>query len=192
MITHKAQRAQAQRSRIHAWGLHLMLHLIVLASIGFASATAAAQPASPAVTVKIRAVDVVLEQSKVVKNAQGKEQLVAAESVKPGDVLEYRATYTNNTDKTINGLAATLPIPDGLEYLPGSAKPGAKLVMAATKDGRYAAEPLVRVVNGKSEPVAYNEYRSLRWKLGQLPANGVTAVSARARVEAVAPTSPKP
>ncbi len=140
--------------------------------------------------VQKKTVAVVLTQAKVVKDAQGKEQLVAADSVKPGDVLEYRATYTNHTGKSVTGLVANLPIPEGLEYLPKTAKPGATLVKVATKDGAFAAEPLARNVNGKSEPVPYNEYRSLRWTLGQLPANGVTAVTARAKVEVVVPPAP--
>jgi len=164
----------------------------VLAVLGIASA-AVAQPAAtaaPAEAAQKKTVDVVLVQSKVVKDAQGKEQLVAADSVKPGDVLEYTATYTNHTGKSVSGLVANLPIPEGLEYLPKTAKPGATLVKAATKDGAFAAEPLARVVNGKTEPVPYNEYRSLRWTLGQLPANGVTAVTARAKVETVVPPAP--
>lgn len=165
----------------------LSLGLGVALSVGLA----AAQVASTAVAVdQKKSVTVALAQSKVVTDAKGKEQLVAADSVKPGDVLEYTATYTNHTGKTVTGLMANLPIPEGLEYLPKTAKPGATLVKAATRDGAFAAEPLMRIVNGKSEPVPYNEYRSLRWTLGQLPANGSTAVTARAKVEAVVPPAP--
>lgn len=163
--------------------------LALFSTAGIAVAQTAPAAAPTVVPAQKKAVEVVLVQSKVVHDAQGKEQLVAADSVKPGDVLEYRATYTNNTGKAVTGLVANLPIPDGLEYLPKSAKPGATLVKAAAKDGQFAAEPLSRVVNGKSEAVPYNEYRSLRWTLGQLPANGVTAVSVRAKVEETAPPS---
>lgn len=157
---------------------------------GLAAAQGTQAAPTPTEAAQKKTVAVVLTQAKVVKDAQGKEQLVAADSVKPGDVLEYTATYTNHTGKSVTGLVANLPIPEGLEYLPRSAKPGATLVKAATKDGAFAAEPLARNVNGKSEPVPYNEYRSLRWTLGQLPANGVTAVTARAKVEVVVPPAP--
>ena len=136
-------------------------------------------------------VAVVLTQSKVVKAKDGTEKLMDAAAVRPGDVIEYKATYTNNTGKPVTNLVASLPIPEGLEYLPKSAKPGATLVKAATKDGVFAAEPLTRTVAGKTEPVAYADYRSLRWTLGQLPVNGVTAVSARAKVQGVVPPAPK-
>lgn len=157
---------------------------------GLAAAQGTKAAPAPTEAAQKKTVAVVLTQAKVVKDAQGKEQLVAADSVKPGDVLEYTATYTNHTGKNVTGLVANLPIPEGLEYLPKTAKPGATLVKVATKDGAFAAEPLARTVNGKSEPVPYNEYRSLRWTLGQLPANGSAAVTARAKVEAVVPPAP--
>ena len=155
---------------------------------------ALAQPAvskTAAVNADKKIVAVVLTQSKVVVSADGTEKLQDATSVKPGDVLEYKATYTNNTGKAVSGLVANLPIPEGLEYLPKSAKPGATLVKAATNNGVFAAEPLTHTVAGKTEFVPYGEYRSLRWTLGQLPANGVTAVSARAKVQIVVPPAPK-
>ncbi len=148
---------------------------------------AEARAEAPTRTTDKKALNAVLSQFKVLKDANGKEQLTEANSVRPGDVIEYRVVYTNNGDRPIVGLTADLPIPDGLEYLPRSAKPGADRVRAATRNGVFAAEPLLRTVNGRAEPVPYDEYRQLRWTLGRLPANGVTAVSARARVE-TAPT----
>lgn len=135
-----------------------------------------------------KAVDVVLTQSKVVRGPDNNEQFQDAATIKPGDVIEYKATYTNNTGKTVKGLVANLPIPEGLEYLPRSAKPGANLVKVATKNAVFESEPLVRKsASGKTEPVPYREYRALRWNLGELPASGSTAVTARAKVETVAP-----
>lgn len=169
---------------------------IVLAGLAGMAGTAMAQPAktasSPATAEAApkKAVAVVLTQHKVIKDAQGKEQLLDAGSVKPGDIVEYKATYTNNTGKPVSGLVADLPIPEGLEYLPRSAKPGATLVQAAAKDAVFGPEPLMRKATAagqKPEPVPYADYRALRWSLGQLPASGSAAVSARARVETVAP-----
>lgn len=154
-------------------------------------AQVAAAPASAVASTPIKAVTVELTQSKVVKNAKGVEQLVPAPTVMPGDVIEYKVTYKNTSAKPVNGLVADLPIPEGLEYLPKSAKPGAALVKVAAKDGQYAAEPLVRKLSGnKTEPLPYSEYRALRWELGQLPAGGEAAVTARAKVEVVVPPAP--
>ena len=161
---------------------------LLLAGLSGFAATAAAQSAPTLEAGQKKVVAVVLTQSKVVKDAQGREQLVDASSVKPGDVVEYRVTYTNNTGKPVTGLVADLPIPEGLEYQPRSAKPGSGLVQAATKDAVFGSEPLMRKAAGnKAEPVPYADYRSLRWTLGQLPANGSTAVSARAKVEVAVP-----
>lgn len=149
-----------------------------------------AQPSNAAASVvapvAVKAVSVELTQFKVVKDAKGAEQLLAAPTVMPGDVIEYKVTYKNTSTKPVVGLVADLPIPDGLEYLPKSTKPGAALAKAATKNGEYSAEPLMRkLADNKSELVPYNEYRALRWNLGQLPAGGVAAVTARVKVETV-------
>ncbi|MDM0118300.1 hypothetical protein [Variovorax arabinosiphilus] len=173
---------------------HRVARLGVGVLLGAACAfSTVAQTGSPlAKAMETAAVTVELQQSKVVQATDGKEQLLDAASVKPGDVLEYTVTYTNKTGKPVSGLVADLPIPEGLEYLPRSAKPGATLVKAAVKDGAFAAEPLMRKTrDGKAEPVPYSDYRALRWTLGQLPAGGVASVSARAKVEVVVPPVPK-
>jgi len=117
--------------------------------------------------VKVR-----LDQYKVVRSENGKETLVDAQSIKPGDVIEYRASYTNQDDKPVRGLQAILPIPEGMQYLPNTARPGPGKALAATVTGAYAPEPLTRQVrvNGHAqvEPVPYVQYRSLKWDLGQL------------------------
>lgn len=190
LIQKLTQSLVGRASRLPSLAARVGASMIAVASM---AAPAAAQPvAAPSAPAVEKTVAVGLTQFKVVKAADGKEQLLDASSVKPGDILEYRATYTNNTGKAVSGLVADLPIPEGLEYLPRSAKPGAALVKAATKDGAYGAEPLMRKAqNNKAEPVPYSDYRALRWTLGQLPADGVTAVSARAKVEVVVPPAPK-
>lgn len=166
------------------------LSAVTVLLLGFGSAmaqlaaTPAAEPAQPAVA---QPVSVRLTQFKVIKGATGAEQLIDAATVKPGDTLEYRATYTNTTDSAVTGLLATLPIPEGLEYQPASAKPGAGLAQAAAQDGVFAPEPLMRQVNGVAVPVPYADYRALRWNLGRLPARGVSDVSVRAQVSMYVP-----
>ena len=189
LIKKLTQSFRRRAARLSAVATTVGAGMLAVASL---AAPAPAQPAATPSASAEKTVAVALTQRKVVTGADGKEQLLDASSVKPGDVLEYRATYTNQTGKTVSGLVADLPIPEGLEYLPRSAKPGAALVKAATKDGAYAAEPLMRkAANNKTEPVPYGDYRALRWALGQLPAGGETAVTARARVEVVVPPEPK-
>lgn len=173
---------------------HSRASLIFFTSSLLFVAGASAQPA-PAVPVaatqaaSARQVLAELTQVRIVTDAQGKERIEAAPTVKPGDVIEYRVKYTNSGASVVKDMKATLPIPEETEYLAKSGKPGSARLMAATKDGKYAAEPLMQTPAGKArpEPVPYTDYRTLQWSLGQLPAGGVTEVSARVRVLSVVP-----
>ena len=144
-------------------------------------------PAAAAQTDKA-VVAVSLTQTKIITEADGREREVDAKAVRPGDVIEYQATYVNNGKQPVKALMAGLPIPEGLEYLPNSAKPAGASVKAAVKHGEFAAEPLMRKgPSGKPEAVPYNEYRVLRWEIGQLKAGASVTVRARAKVEVVVP-----
>jgi len=128
-----------------------------------------------------------LKQYKVVRDPRGGERLIDAAKVVPGDVLEYRATYTNTSAAPITNLVATLPIPAGTQYVPRSAQPQAAAPLAATSDGVFAAEPLMRRVDGQARAIPYGEYRSVRWRVAKVPAKGAVSVSTRAKVEVVVP-----
>lgn len=134
-------------------------------------------------------VAVELVQFKVIKGADGKEQFLPADAVMPGDIIEYRATYRNTTTKPVSGMAATLPIPQGTDYLPRSASaPGGLVAEAATAGGSFGREPLTRKVKGPDgklhdEPVPYAEYRMLRWNIDRLNGKGELTVTARVRIE---------
>lgn len=132
------------------------------------------------------AVVIQLTQKRVMTGPQG-ERLEEAASVKPGDVVEYRATYTNVSKLPVQGLVAKLPIPEGLEYIPKSAKPYNATLQMAGRDGEFGVEPLQRkLADGSVQPLPYNEYRTMRWNIGQLNAGASVVVSARAKVESSA------
>lgn len=161
---------------------------LALAGTGWAQLAPSAQGAAPAPAAQEqKAVTVALTQQKVVKDEKGRDKLVEAETVKPNDVLEYRAVYKNVSTRPVKQLAATIPLPEGLEYLPTSAQPR-KGVQFAPASGAYAAEPLMRKLpNGRSEPLAYSDYRSVRWSIDELAPGAEVTVVARAKVEAVEP-----
>ena len=125
---------------------------------------------------------------RVGKTADGKEALSPADKAAPGDTLEYQTLHQNDGKSAIKSLVATLPLPAGISYLPGSAKPANA---EASVDGKvFAAIPLkttVQNAQGKLEErlVPYSDYRALRWALGELPADSQATVSARALVDPV-------
>jgi uncharacterized repeat protein (TIGR01451 family) len=146
----------------------------LIALLAFAT-LASAQPAGP---VQTR-----LEASKVERAADGSERLVPAQAARPGDVIEYTATYRNTGEQPVRDLDATLPIPSDTEFVAGSDKPAGAM---ASLDGRaFAAMPLKRRVTrgGKTveEDVPLREYRYLRWRVARL--GGGKSVSFDARVK---------
>jgi uncharacterized repeat protein (TIGR01451 family) len=128
---------------------------------------------------------VTLKAQKVEQTRDGKEVLRIADRAVPGEVIQYDALYRNQGKKGIHNLQPTLPIPTGLEYLPGSAKPAPS---KASVDGKnFAPIPLMRQValpdgTKKEEPVPASEYRALRWELGDLDSGRNALVTARARL----------
>ncbi len=132
-------------------------------------------------------VSVALNAQRVTVN-NGKETLSSAAQVKPGEIVEYRATYTNSGDQAARQMMATLPVPAGMEFVGRTATPSK---LEASLDGRtWASVPLTRQVkqaDGRvvTKEVPAAEYRFLRWPLGTLNAKSARTVSARMRVQSV-------
>jgi len=108
-----------------------------------------------------------------------------ASSARPGDVLEYVAEFRNTGSSTARGLSATLPLPVGTEFLPGSQHPAD--VRASVDGVSFEALPLKRLVKQadgtvSEELVPAREYRYLRWPASDLAAGGALSVSARVTV----------
>lgn len=138
---------------------------------------AAQQPQSNPLVTK-------LEARKVVRAADGKESFAPAESARPGDVIEYVATYRNTGKQPLRNLEATLPIPQNTEFIPGSAHPdNAKASLDAKS---FAAMPLKRTTVKDGKPVEAlvpaRDYRSLRWYAVELPAEKTATYTARVKV----------
>lgn len=113
----------------------------------------------------------------------GKETRTSTDKMSVGDILEYQAVYQNNTKGTLYNVMATLPIPEHLEFVPGTANPAK---VKASVDGKtYASMPLHRrkTVNGKTSivNVPVSEYRFLRWDIISL--HGGASATVRARVK---------
>ena len=138
---------------------------------------AAAQGPGPLVTT--------LDARKVIAGADGKESFELATVVKPGDVIEYVATYRNTTKQSLAKLEATLPIPPNTEFIAASAKPANA---QASLDGQaFLPMPLkrrVRAADGKEteQVVPTRDYRYLRWYPDALGGEKALSFSARVRV----------
>jgi uncharacterized repeat protein (TIGR01451 family) len=130
-------------------------------------------------------VNVVLTANKIVV-VNGSEKKEPGDKAKPGDVIEYVADYTNTDKQSVNQVQANLPVPSGMEYLPGTAVPAN---VTATTDGtHFAPVPLKRSVKGadgkmKEELVPTSEYKSLRWDLGEIGAGATKSVKTRMKVK---------
>ncbi|WP_291315513.1 hypothetical protein [Desulfuromonas sp.] len=129
----------------------------------------------------------VIEMSsvRVVAGPGGEEEFLPADEGHPGDVIEYTARYRNVSQRSLGNILGTLPVPEGMEYLPGSAIPAQ--VSASTDGESFGPVPLrrlVRLASGREEQraVPYRDYRALRWEIGSLGPGQETVVKARARI----------
>ncbi len=107
----------------------------------------------------------------VVELKDNKEQLKAAESVEPNEVVEYRLTYTNSGGSNISGLTVVGPVPEGTSYLSDSASADVSATLLVSIDGgeTFESEPVKREVvksNGElvERVVPPEEYTHLQWK----------------------------
>ena len=168
-------------SRSRLWGA-LALSALTLAPLPLVFA---APGASNAVSNAAPQIQAQLQAFKVLLQKDGDEKLASADVANPGDVIEYRATYSNDGKKAATNLNATLPIPAALSYVPNTASPGGFL--ASTDAQNFAPAPLQRTVkdaSGKTVTVMvpFSEYRALRWKMKTLAPGDDFKVSARASV----------
>lgn len=165
----------------------VLRYALVAGAIALASAGALAQKAPAPLESRLVARKVVVEG--------GRENLVDAREARPGDVIEYVATYRNTGTVAIRDLEATLPIPKDTEFVAGSSRPaGAR---ASTDGQAFAAVPLKRKAkraDGREvdEPVPLADYRALRWSAGELGAGRSLAFTARVRVTDERSARPEP
>ncbi len=160
---------------------------LLWATLSLASTAWAQSTAQPSLVVSANAGLVnTLSVQLVGQAGDGKERLEPTQSAKPGDVLEYTATYQNKGSGAIKSLEATLPVPPGTEYVPGpSTQP---IAVRASLDGvSYAPVPLkrrVKLADGKTveKLVPAVEYRYLRWMPKDLSAGRDARFIARVKV----------
>lgn len=124
-------------------------------------------------------VSVELKTYLVSATTDGKPTAKLVSKVKPNDVIEYRATYSNNTAGKIKNLAATLPIPAETEFL---GKPQPESAQASIDGINFSSMPLKRKEGNQMVNVPLKDYRALRWTIAELPAGKSVTVSAQTRI----------
>lgn len=129
---------------------------------------------------------------RVTTDAKGVEQAERCDSAKPGDTIEYRLVYANSAARDLQGLAATLPLPEAVAYADTSAKPAA--VEASVDGATFAPAPLRREAkqpdgSSKVVDVPTTEYRALRWQVGTLKAGASVTLTARVKIADSSPVS---
>ncbi len=174
--------------------LDTILRMLILSGL-CASFNLYAQNAAPKPPAQKPDIESVLTAKKVEIADDKKERLIEAKTAKPGEVIEYVATYTNKGKTAVRDVVATLPIPADTIFMRNTPKPGT--ASASLGDGKFAAIPLKRKVklpSGKEEEIEIpvSEYRALQWSLGELAAGKSVVVSARVRVSDAPNTAPAP
>ncbi|PLX96717.1 MAG: hypothetical protein C0621_01530 [Desulfuromonas sp.] len=150
------------------------LFLVLVAGLPLARAEPTTEP-----------LQITLIAQKILIDDQGIETFGTADRAEPGDIVAYAATYHNVSSRPLSGVNGMLPIPEGMELIPGSIAPAD---FEASLDGvSFAPAPLqrtVRLANGTLEkrPVPYRDYRALRWKMGDLSPSSKQTVNARVRI----------
>jgi len=141
--------------------MHVVSRLLlgVLAATAFSAVIADEDPLTSA-----------LEAYIVTEAEDGSEAVEPAESVIPGDLIEYRIKYSNNGENAISGLVVTGPVPSGVEYVGESADSEEPHDLeVSTDDGEtWQVEPVVRTVTDESgetreEVVPPSDYTHVRW-----------------------------
>ncbi len=111
-----------------------------------------------------------LQALKIERDAAGAETLVSADVAGPGDVIEYRAVYTNTSSGDLKSVVPELPIPVGLAAIEGTDLP--KATHGSLDGSTFAPLPLL---DAEGNPVAVARIRAFRWSVDSLaPAESVT------------------
>jgi uncharacterized repeat protein (TIGR01451 family) len=126
-----------------------------------------------------------LQAFRVEKGPGGMERLVPALEAQAGHTVEYQAEYRNHGKTVVRNLEVAVPLPPGMDYVPGSARPSNVL---ASEDGlAFGPVPLMRSVkraNGgeRLERVPVAEYRFLLWRVPRIGAESSILLSLRTKV----------
>lgn len=122
-------------------------------------------PAAPA----LAEVNSLMEAFRVVSDKDGREQFEEAKAARPGDLIEYRLTYSNTEANPVNGLLVNGPVPAGTRYVGDSARSLKRASVRFSSDGgaSWQQAPLKRKgADGKDVVVPPEQYTHVQWTSG--------------------------
>ena len=112
----------------------------------------------------------------ITKDANGKEIAEKTTEVEPKQTVEFRATYKNMSNDTLENVVISGPIPKSTHYQAGSAKTQVAATFEVSIDGgkTFESEPVKRMrksANGEMIEVIIpaSEYTNVRW----IPTSGI-------------------
>ncbi|PRY80160.1 putative repeat protein (TIGR01451 family) [Yoonia maritima] len=117
-------------------------------------------------------------------SAEGEEMLVQRSEVRPGEIIEYTLTHSNNTEMEMNGLSVFAPVPEGVtlalgsEYSSVQAQFEIQAEIDPDQDGlEWSTLPAMRTVIAEDgtkiqEPVPAEAIEAVRWNLEVALAGG--------------------
>ena len=129
----------------------------------------------------------VLSVYRITLDADGKEIATITSEVTPGDLIEYRVSYTNNDAGAITALQPMLPIPTGMEFVKDSARPAIISASVSSTGTDFQSLPLTRQVRRPdgtvvTEEVPAREFRRLKWMVESLDVGESVILVARVKV----------
>ncbi len=128
-------------------------------------------------------------QEVVEVDSSGKKvvKLVDAKKVLPGDIIVYKNTIENSSQKPAKNMVLNNPIPEHMEYVANSANcsDGCKILYSVDGGNSFdVPSKLMIKVGNKSRLALPKEYTNVRWILiSALNPNSVTDVSFKARLK---------
>jgi uncharacterized repeat protein (TIGR01451 family) len=166
--------------------------LLLAVAFGGATAQAPAAPAGPAPTLKVA----VFNETAAAEKAKGTDR--RDDAVRPGDVLRYTLTFTNETNRPLSQVHVSNPLPAGLVLVGETARinrSDAEAEFSADGGKTFSTKPMETVmVNGTSvtREVPAARYTNVRWIIrGSVAPKGVVTAHYNARVGgSAASTSP--
>lgn len=124
----------------------------------------------------------------IIVNQGGKKayKFVPAKKVLPGEIVQYRTSFENISNKPAENINIVNPIPKHTVYLPHSASANNTFTVFSVDGGKHygkAGTLKVRGRDGKFHPAKPSDYTHIRWQYkGRLAPKTKQAVSFRVRL----------